>query len=125
MPSNKKRNRDEDDNRLSAVTNLDLKNPGVSVLKLPSAHRLFDIPNDSYVHVTSQETDGASIWTGWYFYAGSSASSYLTSRNELQRSQRAPHVWDVGLQVVESVGYARLDLGRILPRRAVWRDFVQ
>ena len=125
MPSNKKRNRNKDDNRLSAVTNLDLKNPGVSVLKLPSAHRLFDIPNDSYVHVTSQETDGASIWTGWYFYAGSSASSYLTSRNELQRSQRAPHVWDVGLQVVESVGNARLDLGRILPRRAVWRDFVQ
>ena len=125
MPSNEKRNWDEDDNRLSAVTNLDLKNPGVSVLKLPSAHRLFDIPNDSYVHVTSQETDGASIWTGWYFYAGGSDSSYLASRDELQRSQRAPHVWDVGLQVVESVGYARLDLGRILPRRAVWRDFVQ
>jgi hypothetical protein len=64
MPSNKKRDRDEDDNRLSAVTNLDLKNPGVSVLKLPSAHRLFDIPDGSYVHVTSQEADGASIRTG-------------------------------------------------------------
>ena len=125
MPSNKKRNWDEDDNRLSAVTNLDLKNPGVSVLKLPSAHRLFDIPNGSYVHVASQETDGASIWTGWYFCAGGSAASYLTSRDELQRSQRAPHVWDVGLQVVESVSNTRLDLGRVLPRRAIWRDFVQ
>jgi len=43
VPALEKGNRDEDDNRLPAVANLDLKNPGVSVLKLPSALRLFDV----------------------------------------------------------------------------------
>ena len=53
------------------------------------------------------------------------SSSYLASRHELKRSKRAPHVWDVGLKVVESISDARLDLGRVLPRWAVGSDLVQ
>ena len=52
-------------------------------------------------------------------------SSYLAGGDELERSQRALHVRDVGLEVVESIGDARLDLGGVLPRRAVGSDLVQ
>lgn len=41
MPALEKGNGDEDDNSLASVANLDLKNPGVSIRLLPSAHRLF------------------------------------------------------------------------------------
>lgn len=51
--------------------------------------------------------------------------SYLASRHELQRPQRGPHVWDVGLEVVESIGDAGLDFRRVLPRRAVGRNLVE
>lgn len=43
----------------------------------------------------------------------------------MQRAQRALHVGDVGLEVVESVSNARLDLRGVLPRRAVGSNLVQ
>ena len=51
--------------------------------------------------------------------------AYLTSGNELQRPQRGLHVGDVGLQVIEGVCNARLELGWFLPRRARCCDFVE
>jgi hypothetical protein len=60
VPALEKGNRDEDDNRLPAVANLDLKNPGVSVLKLPSALRLFDIqPGPVVRSAMVSDNDGA------------------------------------------------------------------
>ena len=51
--------------------------------------------------------------------------SYLAGRHELERAESGLHVWDVGLEVVESIGDAGLDLRGRLPRRAVWRNLVQ
>jgi hypothetical protein len=51
--------------------------------------------------------------------------SYLARRDELQWSQRTLHVGDVGLEVVERIGDAGLDLRRRLPRRAVGGDLVE
>lgn len=59
------------------------------------------------------------------FCVGCSASSYLASGDKLQRAQSALHVGDVGLEIIESIGDARLDLGRVLPRRAVGGDLVE
>lgn len=63
--------------------------------------------------------------SGGAIYGAGSASSYLASGDELERAQRAPHVGDVGLEVVERIGDARLDLGRVLPRGAIGSDLVQ
>lgn len=51
--------------------------------------------------------------------------SYLASRNELERPQRAAHVRDVGLEIIESSGDAGLDLRGALPRWAVGGDLVE
>ena len=55
-----------------------------------------------------------SLWT----------AAYLTSRHELQGPERAFHVGDVGLQVVDRAGDAGLQLGRVLPRGAGGRNLV-
>lgn len=52
-------------------------------------------------------------------------SSYLTCRHELQWTQGALHVGDVGLELVQRRSDAGLDLGRFLPRRAVGSDLVE
>ena len=52
-------------------------------------------------------------------------SSYLAGRHKLERAESALHVWDVRLEVVESIGDAGLDLRGRLPRWAVWRNLVQ
>lgn len=59
------------------------------------------------------------------FSVDSSRCSHLTGRDELQRSQGNLEVGSVGLEVVESLGDARLELGGVLPRRAVGSDLVQ
>lgn len=46
---------------------------------------------------------------------GSMCLSYLTRRDELKWAQSALHIRDVGLEVVESVGDARLDFRGVLP----------
>lgn len=38
------------------------------------------------------------------------ASSYLTSSDELQSAESASHVGDVGLEIMESIGNASLNL---------------
>ena len=52
-------------------------------------------------------------------------SSYLASRHELQRTQSALHVRDVGLELIQGCSDVGLDLGRFLPRRAVGSDLVE
>ena len=52
-------------------------------------------------------------------------SSYLASRHELQRTQSALHVRDVGLELIQGGGDVGLDLGWFLPRRAVGGDLVE
>jgi hypothetical protein len=54
-----------------------------------------------------------------------SSCSYLASGDELQWSQRALQVGDVGLEVVEGIGDAGLDLRGRLPRWAVRSDLVE
>ena len=56
----------------------------------------------------------------WYF-----SSSHLTGRDELQGAQGDLEVSGVGLEVVESLSDALLELGGVLPRRAVGGDLVQ
>jgi hypothetical protein len=51
--------------------------------------------------------------------------SYLAGRDKLQRAQRTLQVGDIVLEVSQRVGDAGLNLGRVLPRRAVGRDLVQ
>jgi hypothetical protein len=51
--------------------------------------------------------------------------SYLACRDKLQWSQRALHVGNVGLEVVECIGNAGLDLRGRLPRWAVRGDLVE
>lgn len=51
--------------------------------------------------------------------------AHLTRRNKLQWPQRTPHIGNVRLEIVERVGDASLQLGRVLPRRAVGRDLVK
>lgn len=54
-----------------------------------------------------------------------SRCSHLTGRDELQRSQGNLEVGGVGLEVEESLGDARLELGGVLPRGAVGSDLVK
>jgi hypothetical protein len=51
--------------------------------------------------------------------------SYLTSRDKLERSQGGLEVRDVGLEFVKGGCDAGLQLGRMLPRRAVGSDLVE
>ena len=44
--------------------------------------------------------------------------SYLSSRDELQGSQRGLHVRDIRLEIIECVRDAGLELRRLLPRCA-------
>ena len=60
-----------------------------------------------------------------FFCFSCSWCSHLTGRDELQRSQGNLEVGGVGLEVVESLGDARLELGGVLPRGAVGSDLVQ
>lgn len=52
-------------------------------------------------------------------------SSHLAGRDDLQRSQGNLEVGSVGLEVVESLSNVLLELGGVLPRRAVGGDLVQ
>lgn len=54
-----------------------------------------------------------------------SGCSHLSGRDDLQRSQGNLEVGSVGLEVVESLSDARLELRGVLPRRAVGSDLVQ
>ena len=54
--------------------------------------------------------------------AGIRKAAHLTSRNELQRSQRRAHIRNIGLQVVESVRDTRFELRRMLSRLASRRN---
>lgn len=53
------------------------------------------------------------------------SSSHLTGRDELQGAQGDLEVSGVGLEVVESLSNALLELGGVLPRRAVGGDLVK
>lgn len=128
------------------------KSPGVSA-KPPSAHRLFvtievyniDLcqcvsPRTSLSRRVSRSPIGAHLFAettkDTFSFVCSlepscigggrlMCSSYLTRRDELQRPEGSLHVRDVGLELVESSGDARLDLIGLGPRRAVGRDLVQ
>jgi len=52
-------------------------------------------------------------------------SSHLAGRDDLQRPEGSLEVGSVGLEVVESSGDLRLQLGGVLPRRAVGSDLVE
>ena len=52
-------------------------------------------------------------------------SSYLASGHELQGTQGALHVRDVGLELIESGRDVLLDLGGLGPRWGVGRDLVE
>lgn len=114
------------------------KNPGVSE-KLPSAQRLSVIKVYCPFHTSSVQpnatctlavdmrpcqfcSDAAFLFL-WLLFAYFSA--YLTGRHELQRAKRRLHVWDVGLELVESGGNVALDLIWLSPRWTVGRDLVQ
>lgn len=51
--------------------------------------------------------------------------SYLAGRDELQRSESDLEIGSVGLEIVQSTSNAGLQLGGVLPRRAVVGDLVQ
>ena len=51
-------------------------------------------------------------------------SSYLSRGHKVERPKRTPHVWDVGLKIVERGRDVLLDLVGLLPRRAIGRDLV-
>lgn len=51
--------------------------------------------------------------------------SHLTGRDDLQRPESGLEVGSVGLEIVESSGNLRLQLGGVLPRRAVGSDLVK
>lgn len=53
-----------------------------------------------------------------------SAGSHLSGRDELQRPQRDLEIGGVGLEVVQGASDVGLQLGRVLPRRAVGGDLV-
>lgn len=59
------------------------------------------------------------------FYIYSSRYSHLTGRDELQRSEGDLEIGGVGLEVEESLGDARFELGGVLPRGAVGSDLVK
>lgn len=103
------------------------KSPGVSIVLLPSAHRLFDLCSCRYLLSGHSSTiSGGCVRFGGR--AGTrvcAGSSYLAGGHELERTQRRLHVRDVLLEVVESIGNAGLDLGGALPRGAVGSDLVQ
>ena len=63
------------------------------------------------------------LWLGG-FSCPEDNGPYLTSGHELQGPERALHVGDVGLQVVDRAGDAGLQLGGVLPRGARGRDLV-
>lgn len=58
------------------------------------------------------------------YYFSTGVSSYLASSDELERAQRSAQVGNVGLEIVQSVGNAGLDLRRGGPRGAVGSDLV-
>ena len=51
--------------------------------------------------------------------------SHLSRRDELQRSEGDLEIGSVGLEIVQSTGDVLLQLGGVLPRRAVGGDLVQ
>lgn len=51
--------------------------------------------------------------------------SHLSCRDELQRPQGDLQIGSVGLEIVQSTGDALLQLGGVLPRRAVGCDLVR
>lgn len=51
--------------------------------------------------------------------------SHLAGRDELQRAQSDLEIGSVGLEVEESLSNVLLELGGVLPRRAVGSDLVQ
>ena len=51
--------------------------------------------------------------------------SYLAGRSELQRSQSALQVWDIGLEFIESGCDVLLKLGWVGSRWARWSDLVE
>lgn len=52
-------------------------------------------------------------------------SSHLSCVDELQRSEGDLQIGSVGLEIVQSTGDVLLQLGGVLPRRAVGGDLVQ
>jgi len=51
--------------------------------------------------------------------------SHLTGRDDLKRSEGDLEIGGVGLEVVESLSDAGLELGGVLPRGAVGSDLVK
>ena len=110
------------------------KNPGVSA-KLPSAHRLF-VRVCMYIEVSCPCIIFSGLCIQWQcqcaecpmFDPGSShlqLSAYLTGRDELQWPEGSLHVWDVGLELVQSSRNVGLDLIWLGPRWRVGRDLVE
>ena len=58
-------------------------------------------------------------------WAALSSCSYLAGGDELQRPQGAAHVRDVGLELVDGIGNAGLDLAGVGARRRVGGDLVE
>lgn len=95
------------------------KSPGVSKMP-PSAQRLFN--REFYfqcIRAIKLQPECPTLFSDW------GSSPYLAGRHELQRPQGTAHVWDVGLELVQRICDAGLDLRGVLARRAVAGDFVK
>lgn len=53
------------------------------------------------------------------------SSSHLTGRDNLQRTKGSLQVGGAGLEIVQSLSNVLLEVGGVLPRRAVGGDLVQ
>lgn len=95
MPALEKGNGDEDDNRLASMANLDLRILVSAYCLLPSAHRLFRcIAYMGVVCAMSSRLESASCGV---------VLSYLASRDELERAQRALQVGDIVLEISQGL----------------------
>lgn len=133
MESLEGRNRDEDDNGLATVANLDLEESWCQrcvAVQCPPPLRLyfifFCVPSfPTWVKCLCADgrmvVDKVANRRPWYCLS----SSYLAGGDELQRPEGAAHVWDVALELEESIGNVGLDLRGVLARRAVRRNLVE
>lgn len=86
-----------------------------------------DLPRASS-HICSRQCGREGIGTDGGLVEISSqvkGNSHLTGRDELQRSESDLEVGSVCLEIVQSTSNAGLQLGGVLPRRAVGGDLVQ
>lgn len=111
VPADEQGNRDEDDDSLAAMADFDLREYHVS----PGSRNSGLCSSSWQRHVCDRR-----CLTGL-----GHDISYLSRAHELQRPEGALHVRDVGLELIQGSCDVGLDLGRVLPRRAVGRDLVE